>query len=50
MAQTSKAKIYNSLINEIFRHHYYTSGITQFEFNCSELEEVGILLGLDPKI
>jgi hypothetical protein len=44
----SKERIYNSVISEIFRQHYI-SGIEQFEFTRSELEAVGVSLGLDPK-
>jgi len=48
MALMNKVKIYNGVIIEIFRRHYIP-GIIQFEFTRTELEEVGILLGLDPK-
>lgn len=44
----SKERIYNTVIIEIFRQHY-VPGIEQFEFPRSELEAVGVRLGLDPK-
>jgi hypothetical protein len=44
----SKERIYNTVIIEIFRQHYEPS-IDQFEFTRSELEAVGVKLGLDPK-
>jgi hypothetical protein len=44
----SKERIYNTVILEIFRQHY-TPGIEQFEFPRSQLEAVGVRLGLDPK-
>ena len=46
--RASKGNIYNAVISEIFRRHF-VPGVEQFEFTRSELEEVGLKLGLDPK-
>ncbi len=46
--KTSKDKIYNQVICEIFRK-YYKTGITEFEFTRTELKEVGDKLGIDSK-
>ncbi|MFK0729728.1 MAG: hypothetical protein ACFKPT_19095 [Gloeotrichia echinulata GP01] len=48
MNKISKEKVYHTVILEIFRQHY-APGIEQFEFTRSELEAVGVKLGLDPK-
>lgn len=45
---SKESSIYNTVIIEIFRQRY-ALGIEQFEFTRSELEAVGVKLGLDPK-
>jgi hypothetical protein len=48
MSKEVKEKIYNTVINEIFKQKY-TKGIAELEFTRSELEAVGNQLKLDPK-
>lgn len=47
-SKLSKGKIYNTVINEIFKQ-YYTPETNNFEFTRAELEAVGVRLGLIQK-
>ncbi len=48
MSKLSRQKIYSALITEVFKQHYQP-GVNQFEFTRSELAQVGLSLGVDPK-